>query len=170
MKYWSHKFARNNRLNIKVTNMLISFTAALFTSWSGFSRNLTRSFNVLTWPQSIRKCKLTNLLVSAVLWLICWYFNYYTLYALIPAELATVASEFRTKLGNLKRKRIEETECNRADNLKAKDDCGKGNCNASFGVCICWILCKTSLFCNAVFLICRSFWCKTWRTWGVSGW
>lgn len=37
-------------------------------------------------------------------------------------ELTTMSSEFRTKLGNLKRRRMEETQRDRADRLSAKHD------------------------------------------------
>lgn len=39
-----------------------------------------------------------------------------------PAELTAMSSEFRTKLRNLKRKRVEEAQRDRADRLNAKYD------------------------------------------------
>ncbi|KAL2247371.1 UNVERIFIED_CONTAM: hypothetical protein Sindi_2589400, partial [Sesamum indicum] len=37
-----------------------------------------------------------------------------------PLELTTVASEFRVKLENLKRKKIEEIQCDRTDRLRVR--------------------------------------------------
>lgn len=54
----------------------------------------------------------------------------------VPTELTIMASEFRAKLSNMKRRRMEEIQSDRADRLCVRQDNmlgiprGNGNCNS----------------------------------------